>query len=74
VNSVLESERLRECLEAAQATLRAAEEEAETIRAQLVDADGRVAGKFFLVTVAPFFLVRPFSDACVLLSELETEL
>jgi hypothetical protein len=45
-NPVLESERLRECLEAAQAVLRAAEEEAETIHAQLADVDGRVAGKF----------------------------
>jgi hypothetical protein len=39
---VLESERPRECLEAAQATLRATEEEAETVRAR-----SRVAGKFF---------------------------
>jgi hypothetical protein len=30
--------------------------------------------KFFLVTAARFFLVRPFSNACVLLSELEMEL
>jgi hypothetical protein len=46
VSPVLELEQLWECLGAAQATLRAIEE-AETVRAQLADADGRVAGKFF---------------------------
>jgi hypothetical protein len=41
VDPVLESERLQECLEAAQAV----EKEAKTVRAQLADADGRVASK-----------------------------
>jgi hypothetical protein len=50
------------------------EEEAKTIRAQLADADGRVASKFFLVIDAPFSLVCPFSDAYVLLPELEIEM
>jgi hypothetical protein len=52
------------------------EEEAETVRTQLVDADGRVAGKSFFGDhrPPPFSVVHLFPDLCLLLSELEMEL
>jgi hypothetical protein len=53
-----EVKRLKEYLEASQATLEAAEQEVQSVHDQLVTADGRVAGKFSLaVLVCPFLLV-----------------
>lgn len=56
-----ESERLRGYLEVTQATLRAAELEVEIIRAQLVDADGWVAGKSSPIDFASPRLLHPIS-------------
>jgi hypothetical protein len=57
---VKELERLQGCHEASQTTLRATEAEAETVRAQLADADGRVAGKFFWRSPFSSFSALPF--------------
>jgi hypothetical protein len=60
VNSVLESERLRECLKVTQATLWAIEEKVEIVLAQLADADGRVVGKFLLAITILLHLSSSF--------------